>query len=124
MADLMAIQGSDKVLAELKRLKKECPLATKDALREDLFELEAASVPLVPVATGRLRNARTVVVRGIIDPEALLSYNTAYAVYVHERLDLRHPVGEAKFLEKPFKRRAKNFPLRMVRRIQRRTKIK
>lgn len=28
-----------------------------------------------------------------------------YAVYVHERLDLHHPVGKAKFLEDPVNRR-------------------
>lgn len=34
-----------------------------------------------------------------------------YAIYVHERLDVRHPVGKAKFLEDPVRDYAReNFP--------------
>ena len=33
-----------------------------------------------------------------------------YAIYVHERLDTHHPVGNAKFLERPFLARAPQIP--------------
>jgi len=31
----------------------------------------------------------------------VVGYTQEYAIYVHERLDLKHPVGQAKFLEQP-----------------------
>lgn len=34
---------------------------------------------------------------------AVVGYTQSYGVYVHENMDAHHPVGEAKFLEKPFK---------------------
>ena len=34
-------------------------------------------------------------------PSVIVGYSTAYAVFVHENLEAKHPVGEAKFLEKP-----------------------
>jgi len=34
-------------------------------------------------------------------PKVTVGYATDYAVYVHENLEAYHPVGEAKFLEKP-----------------------
>lgn len=33
--------------------------------------------------------------------EATVSYDTDFAVWVHERMDVNHPVGKAKFLEDP-----------------------
>lgn len=32
-------------------------------------------------------------------PKAVAGYSAPYAVYVHERTDVYHPVGQAKFLE-------------------------
>lgn len=32
-----------------------------------------------------------------------VGYTQAYAIYVHENLKSHHPVGEAKFLERPFR---------------------
>lgn len=40
-----------------------------------------------------------------------------YAVYVHERLDLKHPVGKAKFLEDPANRARQYLEERLVRHI-------
>lgn len=52
-----------------------------------------------PVDTGRLRESGAV----DIDPattEAVVSYNTEYAVIVHEDPGPHHEVGEAKWLQK------------------------
>jgi hypothetical protein len=35
--------------------------------------------------------------------EVIVGYSAPYAVYVHERLDLKHPNGQAKFLETPIR---------------------
>ena len=34
---------------------------------------------------------------------ALVGYTQAYAIYVHENLEAKHPVGQAKFLETPMR---------------------
>lgn len=41
--------------------------------------------------------------------EADLTYGTEYAIWVHERTELRHSVGEAKFLEKALTKTAATF---------------
>lgn len=33
----------------------------------------------------------------------VMGYTAAYAVYVHENLEANHPIGQAKFLEAPFR---------------------
>lgn len=37
------------------------------------------------------------------DPRIVVGYTAAYAIYVHEDLEARHPVGQAKFLEQPLR---------------------
>jgi hypothetical protein len=34
---------------------------------------------------------------------ALVGYTQAYAIYVHENMEAKHPVGQAKFLETPLR---------------------
>jgi hypothetical protein len=41
-----------------------------------------------------------------------------YAVYVHERLDLHHPVGKAKFLEDQVNAAAEGLDARILSRVQ------
>lgn len=43
--------------------------------------------------------------KAMLDSEAVttVGYSADYAVPVHERTDLRHPVGQAKFLEQPIR---------------------
>ena len=57
-----------------------------------------------PVDTGTLRASGFVALvdKGAMPKKVELSFGGAagaYAIYVHERLDVYHPVGEAKFLE-------------------------
>lgn len=53
-----------------------------------------------PVDTGNLRNSQTVSSGNVGgEPAAAVAYQAAYAPFVHERVELNHPVGEAKFLE-------------------------
>ena len=68
----------------------------------------AKSKDLVPVDTGALRSSghvrkpRTVGDYLVVE----LGYGgvaVGYAIPVHERLDVHHPVGQAKYLEIPFK---------------------
>lgn len=73
------------------------------SLRKSGEIIRSKSLRLVPVDTGRL--AGTAFVRGprgLSRPEVRVGYGTNYAVFVHERLDVRHKSPrKAKFLEIP-----------------------
>jgi hypothetical protein len=72
--------------------------ATPEGLAAGMEHIRQVSAPLVPVETGRLVGSAEVQVDG---DRASLSYAGPYARYQHERLDLRHEHGQAKYLEQP-----------------------
>ena len=49
--------------------------------------------------------------------EAEVGYGMEYAIYVHERTELQHPVGEAKFLENAVKAKTKGYKKDLARMI-------
>lgn len=69
-----------------------------EALAEGMEHIRSVSAPLVPLETGRLVGSAEVNVQG---DEASLTYPGPYARYQHERLDLKHEHGQAKYLEQP-----------------------
>lgn len=75
----------------------------QDGLRIAAEHLLGASRAIVPIDTGELsRSGRAEVDSARL--EATVSYNTPYAVYQHERLDLHHKAGrKAKYLETPLR---------------------
>ena len=113
------IEGIPQLRAALERAKDRAPQAMAAAL---LIEAEGAmreSRELVPVDTGALRGS------GVVLPPEItmtgvsveLGYGgTAadYAVIQHERTDLSHTVGQAKFLEQPVLQRASGMGRRMA----------
>jgi hypothetical protein len=91
--------------AELNARQRQAVIA---GLRHAAEETRTYAVELTPKDRGHLRASAEVTV----DPatlEAAISYNTPYAVYVHERLELNHKVGEAKFLEKAIAAKAEEM---------------
>jgi hypothetical protein len=72
--------------------------ATPAALGEGMEHIRQVAAELTPVETGRLVGSAAVHVAG---DEASLTYDGPYARYQHERLDLRHEHGQAKYLEQP-----------------------
>lgn len=65
--------------------------------------IQAEAQVRTPVDTGLLRNsARTRNKGSNFNTEVTVSFNTAYAVYVHE-IDMPHRIGEAFFLEQAVK---------------------
>lgn len=64
------------------------------------------AVPLVPVDTGTLRASHLVQPPEMSESNVTVTFGfggaaSDYAVVVHERMDVHHPVGQAKFLEEP-----------------------
>lgn len=43
------------------------------------------------------------------DVAVIVGYTANYALFVHENLEARHPVGQAKFLEQPARQNAKEY---------------
>lgn len=114
------IQGTEDVRRELARLAEAYPNATGKALFAEGLAIQAASVLLVPVDTGRLRaSANTSQPKNESDgPEVRVSYGTDYALTVHERLNVHHVTGQAKYLEQPALAAMSGFAERMTARIQ------
>lgn len=63
-----------------------------------------------PVQYGVLKNSGHVAQHATPgDLEVVLAFGTEYAVYVHERLDVRHTNGNAKFLERAVNKTASHL---------------
>lgn len=96
----------NRVLGSLEKLGPELKRAVAARMNQWGEETMAQSKQRVPVDTGALRSSGHVVAP---DPNAqvlqmTLGYGGAavdYALVVHENLEARHPVGEAKYLERP-----------------------
>ena len=100
---------------DLERFFKRAPEVVADALESGLVieanEMMTASKEETPVDMGTLRGSGTVfpAERELGGVSVELGYGGAaadYAVPVHERLGVAHPVGKAKFLEEPVLTRA------------------
>lgn len=119
------VEGYDALLKRLKELSERYPDAIGAALYQEGLAVDAASVKRTPVDTGRLRATHyvappTLVEEGVVVVE--IGNATDYAVPVHERLDVYHRVGEAKFLEKSLNERASGFMERVAKRTERNMK--
>jgi hypothetical protein len=93
---------------EVKMALRQKRTDAKQRLRVALIQagllIQRESQLLVPVDTAALRNsANTRAIDGKGYVEVIVSYGTEYGIYVHENLDAHHDVGQAKFLEQPFR---------------------
>lgn len=124
MAKNIKITGFD----ELHRaLQKAGPLAD-DALKAALFEEQSAVIAdaqaNTPVDTGVLRASATVLPpkqtgQRIEVTAGFGGAAASYAVIVHEKMGVNHPVGGAKFLENAFLARAGKMPSNVAKRVER-----
>jgi len=98
----------EQVVQALQQLPAAFSAAIAQAIYEEALRIMAASQPLVPVDTGLLRSSGRVETENVPGPDAVvkLSYGgngqAPYAIYVHERTGLNHPVGQDHFLSAPF----------------------
>lgn len=99
---------------QLKRKIVEIGSATSDGLTKAAEHLLNASLPLVPVDTGRLKASGKVtefspltkyVSYEAVDPDT----GYEYAPIQHETLSFKHKVGQAKYLEEPFRNEMSNM---------------
>lgn len=113
------VQGIDTVSENLRRLAASVPVRAAQALNVVAEETMTDAKERTPVDTGTLKRSGLVFQHATPGRlSAGLSYGTEYAVYVHERTELRHRVGEAKFLERAIAFTARFFAERMANEIQ------
>lgn len=103
---------------EIDRIKRRQIAAATKALQIYMGEIVGEAQRIVPLAEGTLAGTGDV-----SDPEVSAAgvsvvgtFSTVYAERQHEDLSLQHRNGRrAKYLEEPFKRRAKGWPAALAR---------
>lgn len=106
MASAPVFTGAEAMIAKLEAIAQKVPDNAARSLFQQGQVIMGASKRLVPVDTGALRSTgtveRPVIKRG--DVSVTLAFGgpaEPYAAAVHENLNARHPVGQAKYLEQP-----------------------
>lgn len=131
------ISGSREIAATLRKLGLEAPKALAAGLYEEAEGTMTVAKTKTPVETGNLRASGHVATPVINGPlvEIELGFggpagsgnhggqtnaeDVGYALYVHERVELHHPVGQAKFLEAAFQERQDKAPSRLAAHLRR-----
>ena len=120
------VTGTDRLIAALQKAGVAARKELGAALYVEGEAIMAKSKPITPIEFGPLRASghvtlpedagqRVVVSLGFGGPSA------PYAVYVHERLELRHkPPTQAKYLEQPFREAQTGMEGRLATRIEKR----
>lgn len=80
--------------------------AARQGMNEFAEHVAGDGQELAPVETGALKASATTEDAKVEGSKitCVLGFNTSYAAAVHERLDLNHPQGQAKFLETSIRR--------------------
>lgn len=113
------VTGIENVSENLRRLAQRVPVRAAQALNIVAEETMTDAKERTPVDTGALM--RSGKVHQYATPNRLsagLSFGTEYAVFVHERTELRHRNGEAKFLENAVKFTSMFFAERITNEIR------
>lgn len=117
------MRGKDSVIATLRQAIPRMRGAAAAALYQEALAVDAESVKRTPVDTGRLRATHYVAPPTYTaDGERIvveLGNGTDYAIYVHERTELRHTTGEAKFLQNALNARSAGMLERLAKRTAR-----
>ena len=82
----------------------------ESGIKRSLENLKTDAMAVTPVDTGKLIASFRIKV-STKTPNRVrgsLYNNTPYAVYVHEILGNHHPIGDAKYLERPFRKHVRS----------------
>ena len=89
------LKGTNRALKQVDSAAVRAVDATADSIIKEAKRI-------VPVDTGKLkRSLKQETKRKASGAESVLGSDEDYALLVHEDLNLRHPNGQAKFLERP-----------------------
>lgn len=114
------IKGADEIREKLRKLAVDHHSAAKAALHQEGLELMAEAVKRTPVDTGRLRASAYAKAEdgGGDQLREVVGFGADYALAVHERTEVRHETGQAKFLTSVLEERQGGFVDRMGERIK------
>lgn len=110
-----SIKGIPELAAKLKAVMQGNKEKTQRAILQEAYALQAESQKECPVDTGRLRASAYT---RPTEEGARVGYTSDYSVYVHERVDIPHKVGKAKFLEDPMIRMQEGYAERVAARVK------
>ena len=120
----LELKGTREMQKALRKLGDRAEFGLKRALTTEGERVMAIAKRLTPVDTGALRASghvqSPVVTKDQI--EVTLGFggpSASYAVYVHERTELRHIAGQAKFLEQPVNEAARGLADRLALELRR-----
>lgn len=88
----------------------EVPAATtkgrfkSDGSKSDVSRLQSGHTAVITKSKGEVKSKKDKTTGALINPKAIVGFTAFYATVVHEDLDVKHTVGEAKYLEKSLKR--------------------
>lgn len=91
-----SVSGSDALARAIEEQVRDLRESTRLALVIEAAVIAGDAAARCPVQTGALQRSVRVVPS---DDGAAVAFLAPYAVEVHERIDVVHPNGEAKFLE-------------------------
>lgn len=114
------LEGIEAFQQRLEGTKAAYASAAAAALYQEGFGVQALAQEKCPVEFGRLRATAYTAPPEINGDEisVTVGFGTDYGVYVHERTELHHNVGEAKFLERAFDDRSSGYLDRLGTRIE------
>lgn len=118
------LQMSRQLQRFLRRAPEDFKRAAATALYQEAEPIMTESKQQTPVDTGALRSSGHIQQPVISGDQVTVEMGyggpaASYAEIVHEKLDVHHPVGKAKYLEDPFNEAKPGLPGRIGRRIMR-----
>ena len=122
MAKSFELKGLPEVLGTLKKIEGKVPRNAGRALYEEALIEQKESMARTPVEFGTLRNSHETSLPSYKGDELSVEIKVGgpaapYAVAVHERLDVSHKAGQAKFLESTLLGSAKYMLQRIAKRL-------
>jgi len=113
MVEVVKVIGAKEIMNRLKKADVKMGMQARRGLGYAALFLLRQSKKIVPVESGNLKGSGQMKLLGWgWNSSAVVFYTASYAVYVHERTDLKHKPGkQAKFLESP----ARIYRIRILR---------
>ena len=106
----MAVKNIKTLLRKLDALEKGYSKGLERGLLKAGLKLQREAQKLVPIDTGALKaSARTELDKTSAKMNVTVMFTQYYAIWVHEDLTSYHPVGQAKYLETPYRRLKKEL---------------
>lgn len=118
----VSVDGLEKLSAVLARMGPNALEAAQAAMADEMDSIMEEAKRRTPVDVGTLKGSGSVFPPERVGDQITVTAGfggaaSDYAVVVHEDLNANHPIGEAKFLEKPMLERADAFPKNLATRI-------